>query len=78
MLLTLLPSVFLEGGNKADGSHQPGLVQFLNMRFSGKDKSHQHRKTTTGEVLRQYGYILALCLETGRPLDEMLEDTAKE
>ena len=80
MFVTLLPPILFRGKRSAHGQVIPGLLQYINERFSGDDQTFKHRKVTEGELLRQLGYYLYLCLETSRPVDEMWEqvDTTGE
>ena len=41
------------------------MVTFFNQRLSGSKDDYQHRKTTPGEMVRFFGYMGALAVETG-------------
>lgn len=47
------------------------LVTFFNQRLSGEKSDAQNRKTSPGEIIRFFGYMSALCVERGLPVDDM-------
>ena len=47
------------------------LVRFFNQRLDGSNDSYAYRKTTAGEVIQFFGYMGALAVERGLPIEDM-------
>ena len=63
MWLTCLPWGFI--------TKMWGATGLINQRLDGKDCTYRHRKTSIGEGLRFYAYMLSIACQPGLPVKAM-------